>query len=159
MKKEFDWNKFRTENIAVNCKTQKEANEFFNEMKMLNMVSYTSKEKNNYYWNNNKKNTCYRVNSNGFWYFGSREDFEDDGCVVLEFSDYFDVDESDVDKPIPHYDEIKFNGDCFIVKEREECGNAEWMYLCDLFDLDYEATEQIVIDGIVKYFGLRKDEV
>ena len=60
---------------------------------------------------------------------------------------------------ISHYGEIKFNGDCFIVKEREECNNPEWMYLCDLFGLDYNATERIVIDGIVKYFGLRKDGV
>lgn len=154
MKKEFDWNKFKTENIAVNCKTQKEANEFFNEMKILNIVSYTSIEKDNYYWNDNKKNTCYNVNSSGFWMFGSKGHYEEEGYTILKFSDYFDVDES-----IPHYGEINFNEDCFIVKEREECGNAEWIYLCDLFGLDYNATERIVIDGIVKYFGLRKDEV
>lgn len=65
MKKEFDWNKFKTKNIAVHCKTQKETNMFFN----------------------------------------------------------------------------------------------KWMYLCDLFGLDYDTTERIVIDGVVKYFGLRKDEV
>ena len=47
----------------------------------------------------------------------------------------------------------------FIVKERDECSNPEWMYLCDLFGLDYDVTERIVINGIVKYFGLRKDEM
>ena len=32
------------------------------------------------------------------------------------------------------------------------------MYLCDLFGLDYDETERIVIDGVVKYFGMRKGE-
>lgn len=58
----------------------------------------------------------------------------------------------------PHYGEIKFNNNCFIVKERDECNNAEWMYLCDLFGLDCNATETIVIDGVVKYFGKKKGE-
>lgn len=69
-----------------------------------------------------------------------------------------DYEDEREEERISHYGEIKFNGDCFILKEREECNNPEWMYLCDLFSLDYEATEQIVIDGIVKYFGLRKGE-
>lgn len=63
------------------------------------------------------------------------------------------------EEKISHYGEININGDCFLVKEREECSNPEWMYLCDLFGLDYDATERIVIDGVVKYFGLRKEEV
>lgn len=58
-----------------------------------------------------------------------------------------------------HYGEIEFNNNNFIVKERDECSNPEWMYLCDLFGLDYDVTERIVINGIVKYFGLRKDEM
>lgn len=153
MKKEFDWNKFKTENIAVHCKTQKEANMFFNKMKMLNIANVYDIHENNYYWNDYKENTCYSVNPNGYREFCFKSYYEDNGYTVLEFSDYFDVDEIS-----PHYGEIKFNGDCFIVKEREECSNSEWMYLCDLFSLDYDATEQILIDGIVKYFGLRKDE-
>ena len=59
---------------------------------------------------------------------------------------------------LPHYGEINISGDCFLVKEREECSNSEWLYLCNLFGLDYDKTERIVIDGIVKYFGLRKGE-
>lgn len=157
MKKEFDWEKFRTENIAVNCKKQKEANKFFNEM--INQGISDAKTKNNY-WYDNQEYTCYSLRKER-WQFCDKEHYDGEGYMVLEFSDYFDIDEdaNESIEPIPHYDEIKFNGDCFIVKEREECGNAEWMYLCDLFDLDYEATERIVIDGIVKYFGLIKDEV
>lgn len=155
MKKEFDWNKFKTENIAVHCKTQKEADMFFNKMNMLDIaIVYVTAKKNNYYWDDYKENTCYSVKPNGYWEFCFKRYYEDYDYTVLEFSDYFDVDELS-----SHYGEIKFNGDCFIVKERDECNNSEWMYLCDLFGLDYDATERIVIDGIVKYFGLRKDEV
>ena len=148
MKKKFDWNKFRTEKIAVHCKTLKEANIFFNEMKMLK-IAYVSEwhKEDDYYWNEYKENTCYIVDGlNKYWYFGSKEWYEYNRYTVLEFSDYLDV-----DKPTSHYGEIKFNGDCFIVKERDECSNPEWMYLCDLFGLDYNTTERIVIDGIVKY--------
>lgn len=151
MKKEFDWDKFRIENIAVHCKTQREAEQFFNEMN-LKGIPYTGNHKN--YWDVNKEDTCYDLGKNDYWSFCDKEWYKDSGYTVLEFSDYFDVDEVK-----SHYGEIKFNGDCFIVKEREECSNSEWMYLCDLFSLDYDATEQILIDGIVKYFGLRKDEV
>lgn len=152
MKKEFDWDKFKTENIAVHCISQKEANIFYNKMAMLDIVIiYTSTKKHNYYWNDYKENTCYSAKPNGFC---NKEWYENKGYTVLEFSDYFDVE----DKSTSHYGEININGDCFIVKEREECNNPEWMYLCDLFGLDYDATERIVIDGIVKYFGLRKGE-
>lgn len=151
MKKEFDWDKFRTENIAVHCKTQREADEFF---KKMNLKGTPDTERNNNCWNDHKKDTCFDLDKNDYWTFSDKEWYKYNGYTVLEFSDYFDIDE-----PNSHYSEIKFNGDCFIIKEREECSNAEWMYLCDLFNLDYEAIEQIVIDGIVKYFGLRKDEV
>ena len=151
MKKEFDWNKFKTEKIAVNCKTQKEANQFFSEM--INQGISDAKTKDNF-WNTYKRKTCYNLSEYGRWMFCHKEHYKSEGYVVLKFSDYFDVDE-----PTSHYGEIEINGDCFIIKERDECSNAEWMYLCNLFGLDYDATERIVIDGIVKYFGLRKDEV
>ena len=70
---------------------------------------------------------------------------------------YWEDEEEEKDE-LPHYGEININGDCFLVKEREECSNSEWMYLCDLFGLDYDKTERIVIDGVVKYFGLRNGE-
>lgn len=150
MKKEFDWEKFKTEKIAIHCKTEEEAcafhNILFNKRIRRNHVEST-------YWNSYKESTCYDIKDNVFWYYSSKKWYEDNGYTVLEFSDYFDINKSD-----SHYGEIKFNGDCFIVKEKDECSNSEWMYLCDLFGLDYDKTERIVIDGIVKYFGLRKGE-
>ena len=107
MKKEFDWEEFKEDNIAVHCKTRTESIQFC-EMER----DYT----------------------------------------ILEFSDYFETDEP------PHYGEIEINGDRFIVKEKEECDDTEWMFLCNLFGLDYDKTERIVIDGVVKYFGMRKGE-
>ena len=159
MKKEFNWDKFRIENIAVHCKTQREANKFFEIMYYKNII----KERDGINcWYVYEENTCYIFDKYKYgWEYCYKKYYEDNDYIILEFSDYFDVSnkkESIKDKPKSHYGEIKFNGDCFIVKEREECCNPEWMYLCDLFGLDYDATERIVIDGIVKYFRLRKGE-
>ena len=142
MKKEFDWEKFKTEDIAVLCKTKEEAKIF------CSMIDWNDDD---ICWNFYKEETCYAYQY--YYCFGNLYDFIDNGYTIIEFSDYFHI-----DKPIPHYGEININGDCFLVKEREECSNPEWMYLCDLFGLDYDKTERIVIDGVVKYFGLRKGE-
>ena len=148
MKKVFDWDKFITEKITVHCKTEEEAyafhRMFFDKRIRRNNIEST-------YWNNYKESTCYDIKDDVFWNYGSKKWYENNGYTVLEFSDYFDIDESNA-----HYGEINFNGDCFIVKEKDECDYAEWKYLCDLFGLDHEYTERIVIDGVVKYFGLRK---
>lgn len=146
MKKRFDWNKFKTENIAVHCKTLEEAERFCT---MTHI--YCNDDPDDTYWTYYKEDTCYVYNRVGRMYCGITW-YKDHGYTILEFSDYFAEEPS-------HYGEININGDCFIVKERDECSNPEWMYLCDLFGLDYDATERIVIDGVVKYFGLRKDEV
>ena len=156
MKKKFDWNRFKTEKIAVHCKTQKEANEFFYEMS-LQGIPHTREHDN--YWDEYGECTCYTTKCTYYplydtiWNYADKNWYEKNNYTILEFSDYFDVNEDD-----SHYGEINFNGDCFIVKEKYECGNAEWMYLCDLFSLDYDKTERIVIDGVVKYFGTRKWE-
>lgn len=149
MKKVFDWEKFRTEKIAVHCKTEEEANAFH---KMLFDKGIRRNITESTYWNVNKEDTCYDIVDNGFWHYWNKKYYENNNeWTVLEFSDYFDIDESNA-----HYGEINFNGDCFIVKEKDECDYAEWKYLCDLFGLDHKYTERIVIDGVVKYFGLRK---
>lgn len=157
MKKMFDWDKFITEKIAVHCKTKNEANEFF---KLMNShgIHNTNTTKN--YWDKYKVSTCYYVNdniinNNLFWMFCDKGFYEKEGYIILEFSDYFNLLNEDTE-PILRYGEIKFNGDFFIVKEKNECDDAEWKYLCDLFGLDHKYTERIVIDGVVKYFGLRK---
>ena len=143
MKKEFDWDKFKTEKIAVHCKTLEEAKKFCDIMKN-HKIKYS-----NTYWETYKENICYDCENECFFYC-SITWYKGHGYTILEFSDYF-TDAS-------HYGEININGDCFIVKERNECSNPEWLYLCDLFGLDYDATERIVIDGVVKYFGMRKGE-
>lgn len=148
MKKMFDWDKFITEKIAVHCKTEEEACAFhsllFNKGIKTSITEST-------YWSKYKESTCYDIKDNAFWNYCSKKWYEDNEYTVLEFSDYFNVDESNA-----HYGEINFNGDCFIVKEKYECDYAEWKYLCNLFGIDHEYTEKIIIDGIVKYFGLRK---
>lgn len=154
MKKEFDWNKFKTEEIVVHCKTQKEADRFFHEMNLQGIPDTNITEIDTNFWDVYKEDTCYSFYMND-WRYADKNLYERLKCsTVVEFSDYFNTYSC-----APNYGEIKINGDCFIIKERDECSNAEWMYLCDLFGLDYDATERIVIDGIVKYFGLRKDEV
>ena len=109
-------------------------------------------------WYIYKEDTCYTFSYAHGYLYCNKQYYEDNGHTIWEFYDYFDEKKFVKDESKSHYGEIKFNGDCFIVKEREECSNPEWMYLCDLFGLDYEATERIVIDGIVKYFGLIKGE-
>lgn len=148
MKKMFDWDKFITEKIAVHCKTEEEAYTFHSLLFDKGIRTSTTEST---YWNRNKEDTCYDVVGNDFWCYWNKKYYENNGYIVLEFSDYFNVDESNA-----YYGEINFNGDCFIVKEKYECDYAEWKYLCNLFGIDHEYTEKIIIDGIVKYFGLRK---
>ena len=138
MAKEFDWVKFTIKDIAVHCKTQNEADMFFELMI--------------------KNNPVIKCNSNYIWGFGEKEWYEENGYIILEFSDYFYTAE-EKEKIKPRYGEINSNGECIIIKEREECSNAEWMYLCDLFGLDYDATEEIIINGTVRYFGITKKEL
>lgn len=152
MKKEFDWDKFKTENIAVHCKTQNEADMFFELMVKNNLIIKCNKN----YWNIYEEDTCYDYNH--IWGFCEKEWFENHDYTILEFSDYFYTAE-EKEKIKPRYGEINSNGECIIIKEREECSNAEWMYLCDLFGLDYDATEEIIINGTVRYFGITKKEL
>lgn len=54
----------------------------------------------------------------------------------------------------PHYGEIYFDNDCFIVEEKEEVNETEWNVLCKMFGLIPDKTNRIVIKGKVEYFGM-----
>lgn len=56
----------------------------------------------------------------------------------------------------PHYGEIDFNNDCFIVKEVEETSETEWNMLCKMFGLVPDKTYRIVVKGKVEYFGVEE---
>lgn len=147
MKKEFDWEEFKEDNIAVHCKTRTESIQFC-EMERDHGIDF---DRASTFWFRSRENTCYSCKGNR-WMYGDLDWYRNENYTILEFSDYFETDEP------PHYGEIEINGDRFIVKEKEECDDTEWMFLCNLFGLDYDKTERIVIDGVVKYFGMRKGE-
>ena len=94
MKKEFDWNKFKTEKIAVHCKTQKEANRFFYEMSLQGILH--TREHDNY-WDEYGECTCYTTKltyylfNNTIWNYADKGWYEKNDYEILEFSDYFDV--------------------------------------------------------------------
>lgn len=55
-----------------------------------------------------------------------------------------------------YYGEIEVNGDCFIVKEKEDCSEEEWKTICKMCGLIPEFTERIVFDGVIKFFGIEE---
>lgn len=57
----------------------------------------------------------------------------------------------------PHYGEIDFNNDCFIVKKIEETSETEWNMLCKMFGLVLDKIYRIVIKGKVEYFGVEEN--
>lgn len=83
--KNFDWNKFKKENIVVHCKTEEEANDFCREMHKHGMRwnegrSYL--EKTEYYVF--KEATCYSGSGNYCYY----DYYKRIGYIILEWSDY-----------------------------------------------------------------------
>lgn len=58
----------------------------------------------------------------------------------------------------PHYGEIKLEEDRFLVFEPEDWSKDEWNTLCRAFGLIPKQTERITVHGLVKYYGLEKNE-
>lgn len=93
--KNFDWNRFKEEKIAVHCKTEREANDFCEKADKQNIKwGFLRKvfEKNNL-WNNFKENTCYNYNRDlGFNYDGLSycdiDYYKKRNYKIIEWSDY-----------------------------------------------------------------------
>ena len=85
MKKKFDWERFKTEKIAVHCKTKEEAKDFCREMHDYGMKwnnGDTYLEYTNY--NEFKEKTCY----SGIGCFCDYEHYKIEKYEILEWSDY-----------------------------------------------------------------------
>lgn len=89
MKKEFDWDKFKNEKIAVHCKTEEEAKDFCRKMHEQGMRwgdgdSYF----NEFYWNSYRGEICYTGHgSYSFYSFYKKNNY-----TILEWSDYMQKD-------------------------------------------------------------------
>ena len=106
MKKEFDLEKFKEENIAVHCKTQEELDDFVKKCNSSNMGFWGIDSDCINYFMDYKDMTCiscrYRL-SYGNWDFYKKE-----GYTILEWSDYMEKEYSMVDlKP------------CYVVKRAD----------------------------------------
>ena len=85
MKKQFDWERFKTEKIAVHCKTEEEAKDFCKKMHEQGMKwcggdAYL--EHTNY--SNYKEKTCYTANG----CYCDHDFYAKKGYTILEWSDY-----------------------------------------------------------------------
>lgn len=87
--KQFDWEKFKNENIAVHCKTKEEAEDFCNQMHKHGMKWSSGRDY--------SKNTCFNVFYNKTCYYGDGEYSgleyaKKKGREILEWSDYMQKD-------------------------------------------------------------------
>lgn len=95
---EFDWNSFcdKSNDIAVHCKTEEEANDFCKQMD-LHGLKWSSGESylkvNNYGWSQSE--TCYSNKGE----YDEVEYYEDHNYRILEWSDYMEVAPRDILKP------------------------------------------------------------
>ena len=85
MKKQFDWDKFKTEKIAVHCKTEEEAKDFFKKMhgqgmKWKNGNSYIEEQ----YYDVYQEKMCYYADGE----YSDLDYAKEKGYIVLEWSDY-----------------------------------------------------------------------
>lgn len=83
--KKFDWDKFKTEKIAVHCKTEEEAKDFCKKMHEQGMkwkfgVSYIEKQ----YYDVYQEKMCYYADSE----YSDLDYAKEKGYIVLEWSDY-----------------------------------------------------------------------
>lgn len=85
MKKQFDWEKFKTEKIAVHCKTEEEAKDFCREMHERGMKWYSEETcLNRTHYDIYKEKTCYYADGE----YSRLEFAEEKGYAILEWSDY-----------------------------------------------------------------------
>lgn len=89
----FDWERFKTGNIAVHCKTRKEAKDFIGKS-IRHIKVWCNKDKidvEHTYWRKNENETCYVCNNvcnNVGLVVSSRETSRYCGREILEWSDY-----------------------------------------------------------------------
>lgn len=85
MKKQFDWDKFRNEKIAVHCKTEEEAKDFCREMHEQGTRYFYEDDYLKYMnYDKYKEKTCYYANGK----YSSLEFAERNTSAILEWSDY-----------------------------------------------------------------------
>lgn len=101
MKKEFNWNDFKTfDNTVIHCKTKEEAEDFCKQMDLhglcwIDNTSYLADTQ----WDCLKENTCY--NSRGS--YSDKKYYEDNYYTILEWSDYMEVNKNEQVKHPAHY--------------------------------------------------------
>lgn len=86
----FDWKRFKTGNIAVHCKTRKEAEDFIGKsIRHIKVWCDGDKidVKHTYYWRANENETCYVCNNVGLM-VSSKETSKHNNREILEWSDY-----------------------------------------------------------------------
>lgn len=85
----FDWERFKTGNIAVHCRTRKEAKDFIG--KSIRRIKVWCDEdkidRERTYWAKNENETCYACSNVGL-VVSSRKISQDCGREIIEWSDY-----------------------------------------------------------------------
>ena len=85
--KEFDWNEFKSNRIAVHCRTEEESENF------CKLMVKNSTPVGGNYWERYKENTCYTYNNDsGYYdsYYSTIKYYELEGYTILEWSDYME---------------------------------------------------------------------
>ncbi len=140
--KKFDWGKFKTEKIAVHCKTYEEAKDFCQKMhehglKWNTGDSFLGKTK----YRSFKKETCY----SGTGCYCPYDYYKEEGYVILEWSDYMkkEFTKSDLKDGmiVEHRD-----GDRAIILDGRAIGDGflELNYLTDDLMCDFDSENDIV---------------
>lgn len=82
----FDFEKYKGQNVAMHCKTEREAINFCNYMHEHGKIWDNGRSyKEVTYYNNNKEETCYNFNSN---LYCDIQFYKNAGYLILEWSDY-----------------------------------------------------------------------
>lgn len=85
---DFDKENFKKEKIAVHCKTEKEADDFFNFMGWGRYPNY------HYRYG---INTCYDTNNDGSYYYGGKDWYMEHEYKILEWSDYMEIEPKEIE--------------------------------------------------------------
>ena len=132
MKKEFDWSKFKTEDIAVNCKTEEESKDFIKQCIKHGITEWSNGDKldiNNNCWTLYKEKTCYgyRLEYYGLCY-GYKEYYKNHNYKILEWKDYINKSKEELNI-IEVYQRYPVGSVFNVIINGEICTNTMTMYL------------------------------
>lgn len=98
----FDWDKFKTDKIAVNCETQEEYDKFIEMCTSRGLLFITGNHDVSGFWSNNKTCIGYSFIGNDWLGYAKCEFYVRNSWQVVKFKDAFTPDNCKVDVKLTH---------------------------------------------------------